>query len=130
MFHVEHLVRFFAVFSADSFWLLSFRWYYLGRSLISLEDVFLMVFSSFAFFPSLIRWSSWGGVVSDDVELLAHGPKVCGGPVDKHSDRKAHTTHGKNNWEYIKQDFLLLSHWVSWGHVFHHKLALSQESGG
>ena len=46
MFHVEHLDLLLSVFSTESLWLLSLLWYYLGRSLISLEDVFLVVFMS------------------------------------------------------------------------------------
>ena len=120
MFHVEHLVLLLSVFSTESFWLLSLWWCYLGRVLVPVEDVFLVFLSSFALFPCFIGWSSWGGVISDDPKLLPHGPDVCGGPINQNSDRKTNATYGKYHGEHIKQDFLLLGHWVISRHVFDH----------
>ena len=120
MFHVEHLVLLLSVFATESLGLLSLRWCYLGRSLISLEGVFLVVFGSFALFPCVIGRGSWGGVISDDPELLPHGPDVCGGPINQDSNWKTNATYGKYHGKHIKQDFLLLSHWVIGRHVFDH----------
>ena len=71
-------------------------------------------------------------VVADDVELLAHGPQVRGGPVEEHADRERDAADREDHGQHVEQHLLLLG--VGAGervlrHVLGHQLTLGGERG-